>query len=281
MEGVISDLAVPLEHLTVGHDSYSSASYSGISESRSSSNHSPHPDHDTEISSGYINDYSELDSLMNKGFSADSLQDGRQYTSSPKEISLSVNPSSTVHDWDNAYESFPVLPPLERCPWSEQEVLNVLREGRTKHLSGHITVEMMQHLCDILQRPLIRIGNEARRLSMTLRRCGKHEIHNALRIVLSRSLSDSCQQACAKAVALYAMSGETLKKSKSSRCGLKFSVGKFHRWMVDVKLAPHIHEYAAIFLAAALENLLEELVLRSLGDQKLGELFKRCALCCL
>ena len=291
MEGG-NDLTVPLEHLTLGHDSYSSGSYSGISESHSSS-HSPNPDHDTELSSGYVNDYSELGSLTKAfgvvGVAKDGqiqngriqngriqngrIQDGRPCTSSPKDICLTTTTMENTNSGESSDYTvvYPMLPELDRCPWNEQDVLHVLREGRPKHLSSHITVEMLQHACHLLRRPLTRVATEIRRLCVTLRRCGKTEVQNACGIILSRSLADSCQQACAKAVALYSMSAESLKKSKSSRCGLKFSVGKFHRWMVDMKLATYVHEYAAIFLAAAMENLLEEMVLRALADQKLGK----------
>ncbi|CAG0917016.1 unnamed protein product [Notodromas monacha] len=90
--------------------------------------------------------------------------------------------------------------------------------------------------------------------------CSKQEIAAALRVVLSSSLADSCVKACLRAAAMYAVSGDQLKQSKSSRAGLQLSVGRFHRWMADVRLGRFIHEYAAIYLAAGLENLLEEIV---------------------
>lgn len=121
MEGIISDLSTPLDNLTLagGHDGYSSTSYSGVSESHSS--HSPHHDHDTELSSGYINDYSELDSL-NRGFGTDTSHELNPGVSH-KDIALSVH--SSDGDWTGMFESFQRLPDLDRCPWSEQEVLTV------------------------------------------------------------------------------------------------------------------------------------------------------------
>jgi ankyrin repeat/BTB/POZ domain-containing protein 2 len=176
----------------------------------------------------------------------------------------------------DAYASFldhyPKLSNTEYVPWGEQEVLNILREGRAKNFSGHITVEMMQRLSLLLRRPLIRIAREAQRFSAMFRRCTRHDLQSAMKVILSRPLYDSCVQACMKAVALYNMkSGAFTKASKSSHCGLKFSVGRFHRWMLDAKLSCRIQEAAAIFLAACLENLLEEIVLRALGHLELGE----------
>ena len=53
-----------------------------------------------------------------------------------------------------------------------------------------------------------------------------------------------------------------MRQSKSNRAGLQLSVGRFHRWMADVRIAKFIHEYAAVYLAAGMENLLEELVMQ-------------------
>ncbi|RZF40742.1 hypothetical protein LSTR_LSTR013412 [Laodelphax striatellus] len=66
---------------------------------------------------------------------------------------------------------------------------------------------------------------------------------------------------------MFAMSGDQLKQSKSSRAGLQLSVGRFHRWMVDVRLGKFVHEYAAVYLAAGLENLLEEIILQCLPSK--------------
>ena len=59
---------------------------------------------------------------------------------------------------------------------------------------------------------------------------------------------------------MFAVSGDQLKQSKASRSGLQLPVGRFLRWMADVKLGRMIHEYAAVYLAAGIENLLEEML---------------------
>ena len=212
-----------------------------------------------DVSSGYLNDYTDFDVSVNGS------HDKRRNSLETVDTNL------TIEDHYASFDRYPKMSELERAPWTEQEVLNVLREGRTKQLSGHITVEMMHRLSDLLQRPLARISREAQRLSTTFCRCGRDEVQTAMRIVLSRSLADSCLQACHKAVALFAMSGDTYKMSKSSRCGLKFSVGKFQRWMIDCYVSVRIQEYAAIYMTACIENLLEEIVLQVLAKQLKGK----------
>lgn len=61
---------------------------------------------------------------------------------------------------------------------------------------------------------------------------------------------------------MFAVSGDQLKQSKASRSGLQLPVGRFLRWMSDVRLGRMIHEYAAIYLTAGIENLLEEILLQ-------------------
>ncbi|XP_033017466.1 ankyrin repeat and BTB/POZ domain-containing protein BTBD11 isoform X1 [Lacerta agilis] len=58
--------------------------------------------------------------------------------------------------------------------------------------------------------------------------------------------------------------GDRFSRGKSTRCGLTFSVGKFYRWMVDSRVAVRIHEHAAIYLTACMENLFREIYARVL-----------------
>lgn len=235
--------------------SYSSPSYTPMSDSISSNHH--------DVSSGYLNDYTDFDASANG-----SHDNNRQRRNSLETVDTNL----TVEDHYATFDRYAKMLDLERVPWGDQEVLNVLREGRAKQFSGHITVEMMQRLSYYLQRPLARIAREAQRLSTTFCRCGRDEIQSAMKMILSRSLADSCLQACHKAAALFALSGDTYKTSKSSRCGLRFSVGKFQRWMIDCYVSVRIQEYAAIYMTACIENLLEEIVLQVLTKQHIGKL---------
>lgn len=46
---------------------------------------------------------------------------------------------------------------------------------------------------------------------------------------------------------MFAVSGDSgLRQSKAQRAALQLSVGRFHRWMVDVRLGKFIHEYVAL-----------------------------------
>ncbi|XP_063224309.1 ankyrin repeat and BTB/POZ domain-containing protein 2 [Bacillus rossius redtenbacheri] len=157
---------------------------------------------------------------------------------------------------------------LQHLPWSSHDVLKVVQNGRTKDHMERVSMETVPRLCYLLQRALVRVGREAQRLSRPLGLCSKQEVCSALKITLCPALADSCTKACLRAAAMFAVSGDLqLKQSKSSRAGLQLSVGKFQRWMADVCLGKFVHEYAAVYLAAGMENLLEEIVLQCLASE--------------
>ena len=252
-------------------DSYSSG-YSRMSGSSAGF----YDDHVHDNMSGYLNDYSDVGSCIQRVVrhkSRPSESDVIETTNDTDTTLSAVTQSSSLLEAEDYIflEKCDKLPEMTSLPWNENEVLMALKAGRPKHMSGHITVEMMQRVAFLLQRPLIRIAREAQKLSRRFSICNKHEIEAAYKSVLSRDLAASCQQACAKALTLFSMSGDTLKQSKSSRCGLHLSVGKCHRWLMEAQVSVRVHEFAAIYFTACVENLLEEIVLRALAHEQLGK----------
>ncbi|XP_064551653.1 ankyrin repeat and BTB/POZ domain-containing protein 2 isoform X2 [Drosophila montana] len=155
---------------------------------------------------------------------------------------------------------------LQHPPWSQQCIMRVLRNGRCKQQAEHVSVEVISRLGYLLQRALVRIAREIQRFSAGLGLCSKQEVTGAFKVVLCSTLADSCTKACLRAAAMFAVPGESaLKQSKSSRAGLQLSVGSFFRWMTDARLGKFIHEYAAVYLCAGIENLLEEIMLQCGG----------------
>uniref|UniRef100_A0A8C7E225 Ankyrin repeat and BTB domain containing 3 n=1 Tax=Naja naja TaxID=35670 RepID=A0A8C7E225_NAJNA len=161
-----------------------------------------------------------------------------------------------------------LLPDLEEVPWSLDEVEAVLLPQRGGgDGGGPLCKDALARLSTLVSRALIRLAKEAQRLSLRFAKCTKYEIQSAMEIVLGWSLASSCTAAALGALSLYNMSsggGDRFSRGKSSRCGLTFSVGKFYRWMVDSRVAVRIHEHAAIYLTACMENLFREVYARVL-----------------
>ncbi|XP_033112022.1 ankyrin repeat and BTB/POZ domain-containing protein 2-like, partial [Anneissia japonica] len=167
--------------------------------------------------------------------------------------------NTSFPDDNDCTERFTRMVELERVPWTNQHVAVVLQNTGTRHVGEKIPIDIIQRLSYLLQRPLLRIAKEAKRLSSLYEKCSKNEIHTAIKIVFSQTLAESCLNAALKSLSLYQMNGEQYKQSKSVRAGLIFSVGKFFRWLVDSQVALRIHELSAVYLAACMENLLVEM----------------------
>ncbi|XP_037934171.1 ankyrin repeat and BTB/POZ domain-containing protein 2-like [Teleopsis dalmanni] len=174
-----------------------------------------------------------------------------------------VNTNVTNADEFVWVDSHNRLVELQHPPWSQHCILRVIRNGRFKEQAERVSVETVPRLGYLLQRALVRIAREVQRLSTNLGLCSKQEVAGAFKIVLCPALADSCIKACLRAAAMFAVPGDSaLKQSKSARAGLQLPVGRFHRWMVDARLAKFVHEYAAVYLCAGLENLLEEVLMQ-------------------
>ncbi|XP_012054233.1 PREDICTED: ankyrin repeat and BTB/POZ domain-containing protein BTBD11 [Atta cephalotes] len=173
-----------------------------------------------------------------------------------------INTNVTSADEFVWVDSHNRLVELQQLPWTHHDVLRVLQNGRTREHMEQVSMETIPRLSYLLQRALVRIGRETQRLAKPIGLCSKHEVYSAFKIVLCPALADSCTKACLRAAAMFAVSGDQLKQSKASRSGLQLPVGRFLRWMSDVRLGRMIHEYAAIYLTAGIENLLEEILLQ-------------------
>ncbi|XP_037025551.1 ankyrin repeat and BTB/POZ domain-containing protein 2 isoform X2 [Bradysia coprophila] len=176
-----------------------------------------------------------------------------------------VNTNVTAADEFIWVDSHNRLVELQHPPWSQHCILRVIRGGRCSQHSERISTEAVPRLGYLLQRALVRIAREVQRLSSGIGLCSKHEVSGAFKIVLCPALADSCIKACLRAAAMFSVPGDSaLRQSKSSRAGLQLPVGRFHRWMADARLGRFVHEYAAVYLTAGLENLLEEILLQCL-----------------
>ena len=161
-------------------------------------------------------------------------------------------------------ERYSRLVELEKVPWNEQLVGRVLRNSdKICQMVDRIPQTVIQRLSFLLQRPFVRIVREAKRLSAIYAKCTKHEIHTAVKLIMSPSLADTCITAAVKALSLYQMSSEQLRRGKTARAGLAFPVGRFFRWLAEARISSHIEDPAALYLAASMEALTSELFYRA------------------
>uniref|UniRef100_A0A8C9V8J1 Ankyrin repeat and BTB/POZ domain-containing protein 2-like n=1 Tax=Scleropages formosus TaxID=113540 RepID=A0A8C9V8J1_SCLFO len=154
-------------------------------------------------------------------------------------------------------ETWATLPPLEWAPWTEEQLGVVMRRSLP---SWRLSQQLLRQVSVRLGRALQRVALEARRLGLRCGKCTKQEVQAAARLLLSWALAEVFVGAGARALSQYSMSVEDpWMHGKSALCGLDLSVGRVFRWMVEARVAPLVHEHAAIYLAAGLQALLEVL----------------------
>ena len=178
----------------------------------------------------------------------------------PRNGGQAINIDSEWDAW------IPMLPRLDELPWTLQDISKVLRLGRTRENFRAISPQAVERVSFLLQRPLLRIVREAKRLSVRYSKCSKQEIQTSIRLVLSLSMAKSCLALASKALSLYFMSTDRFRRSKRTRSGLILPVGKMFHWLVNMKVASRIYDAGVIYLSACLEYIAEELVYRAVTN---------------
>lgn len=149
---------------------------------------------------------------------------------------------------------------VQQLPWSPEDLVKVVQQGSVRDSASKVSLEVIPRLSYYLQRVLVRLAREAQRLSQKVHKCSKYEVMSALRLVLCPSLATSSTKACLRAGAMYNLSSDQSRQTKSSRAGVFLDIGRVHQWMGTVRIGKFIQEYAAVYLTAGLENILEEVV---------------------
>ena len=207
----------------------------------------------------------------------------RQKRSQVDETHNTTVTSADEFVWIDSYNR---LVELQKFPWNHSDLSAVITSAQNgRDVNPSLSVQeqsqfdILPRLSYYLQRALVRIAREAQRLSKIVGKCGKQEVCSALKVVLTPPLATAAVKACLRAAAMFSIStgdGGTAsqRQTKSSRAGLLLHVGKMHRWMCLVKVGKFVHEFAAIYLTASIESLLEELVAKCLDVCGKGNDFK-------
>lgn len=164
-----------------------------------------------------------------------------------------------------------ILPELSQVPFTSEDILNALQSCTIKDYCGNLSIECLERLTYLLQRPLIRIAREAKRLSQNFNKCSRHDIQSACKIILSPYMYKECSKDANQAVALYCMSTRDCKKSKSSQAKLSLSIGKHHRWLIEAHTAGYVHELAAVYLTAMMEAIAQRSAMLAISKDDLGK----------
>ncbi|XP_067946441.1 ankyrin repeat and BTB/POZ domain-containing protein 2-like isoform X2 [Watersipora subatra] len=157
----------------------------------------------------------------------------------------------------DSYLAHPVLPDLNQLPWTEAEVLSVLQRGKFKDSCGNFSIEFLQRLSYLIQRPLVRIAREVERFSETCNKCSKHDMSSACKLILSPRLFSQSHKFASQCLWNYVLLSTG---SNTSLGSMSLSIGKHQRWLIECLPNRYIHELAAVYLAATMESLIEQTV---------------------
>ncbi|CAH1257296.1 ABTB2 [Branchiostoma lanceolatum] len=178
---------------------------------------------------------------------------------------------SSVPDDYECTDRYTRLVEIENIPWTEKDIAQVIENGQGKNVCDSVSRDIIQRLSYLLQRPLVRIVREAQRLAIRNCKCTQHDMKTAVKLVLSRTLAESCINSAKKAVSRYVMTGQDgFRVSKRTRAGVIFSVGRMYRWLIDVGVSPRLQDNAAVYLVGLMEKLLDEIFLRAVCMHVMG-----------
>jgi len=200
--------------------------------------------------------YSSMSDCDSEGFMQDDERIRKNRESSQETLSTTVT-SADEFVWIDSHNR---LVEVQQLPWNNEDFFKVVRNGTIRESASKISMEVIPRLSYYMQRVLVRVAREAQRLSQKVHKCSKYEVMSALRLVLSPQLASTSIKACLRAGAMYNISSDQTKQTKSSRAGLFLDIGKVHQWMCTVKIGKFIQEYAAVYMTAGLENILEEVL---------------------
>ena len=168
---------------------------------------------------------------MAKPSSLNSDLPGKTSSKIPKQQSQNQQPSHHPQVTSSADEfvwidSYNRLVELQKLPWTHTDLWKAICQRTSMGENEVIGADLLSRLSYYLQRALVRVAREAQRLAKSVGKCGKQEISSALKIVLSPSLATLAVKACLRAAAMFSISNEDTRQTKSSRAGLLLHVGK-------------------------------------------------------
>ena len=148
-----------------------------------------------------------------------------------------------------------------------RDIAKVLQNGRLQAIyeAQRYSPGLIHCLSHKLRNPFLRICQEIGRISHSNHgRCTKRDVLFAAQRVLPFSLFLTAQTACHQAGAFYAssLSQDQTKAAKCLHSGLHMDVGLVHGFMIlELKAGKIVHDLAAVYMTAIMQNIVEELVL--------------------
>lgn len=137
----------------------------------------PNPSHPTNDGAFHRHNGDYAESLSPSAFSERSSSLSSYCSTQAQKHLNGKKPQTTLENSSVGTLDTGISPPVEyggkltelyKVPWNERDVVSVLQKGRTKESVGRIAVDVVPRLTYLLQRPLVRVVREMRRLSARL-----------------------------------------------------------------------------------------------------------------